>query len=95
MSPESLIAIFTGDMSAVLADVYVVFAGLISILIILFGGRIIRAALSLGSSGDEVYESSGDKEYDKMVDKEEEKYHQGILRGNAKYEVSERHKYDL
>lgn len=96
MGPEQLFNVFGLGITGILSDVYVVFMAVVNILIVLVGGRIIYAAIShepiipAGIGG-----SSEDQEYDGLLDQEEKKYHQGILRGNAKYEVSERHKYDL
>ena len=95
MGPESLISAFSLGIPDILSDVYVVFMGIVNILIVLVGGRIIYAAIAqepIVPAG--MFHSSGDREYEGMVDKEEEKYHQGILRSNAKFEISERHKYE-
>jgi len=96
MGPEQLFEVFNLGIPEILSDVYVVFMGIVNILIVLVGGRIIYAAISqepIVPPG--MFHSSEDREYNGLLDQEEQKYHQGILRSNAKYEVSERHKYDL
>jgi hypothetical protein len=96
MTPEGLITAFTGDLSSILADVYVIFMALINILIVLVAGRIIYSAIKHEPViPDGLFQSDDDAEYQGMLDQEDRKYHAGILRMNAKEEIKDRYKYDV
>jgi hypothetical protein len=99
MTVDALIAQATASFSGILTDVFNVAAACVNILIILTAGRILYAFITQQSVIPEGIFSheheDNEREFESMVEQEERKYHQGIMRNNAKLEVMNRHKYDL
>lgn len=97
MDLAALMAGTTGILEGVQGDVFAVCMACINILLVLAGGRIIYAVITHQSIIPESMQQYDDieKEYEGMLEQEERKYHQGIMRNNAKLEIKERHKYDL
>ena len=96
MTAEALIAQATASMSGILIDVFTAMSGVISIMIVLVAARMIYAVINQQPIIPEgMFSTYDEREYEEMLEQEEKKYHQGIMRNNAKLEIKERHKYDL
>jgi hypothetical protein len=99
MSPsEQLIAHATSAMTGILADVFTVMMGVVGILVVLVGVRMIYLAIT--GQGDTaiipempkgMFLSGEEKEYNGILGQEEEKYRISVLRDRARNEVKERH----
>lgn len=97
MTVDALFAVATASMGGILSDAFTAMMAIVNILLVLAGGRIVYAVITNQSVIPEslTMERYDESEYESMVDQEEKKYHQGIMRNNAKLEVQDRHKYDL
>lgn len=96
MTTDALFAQATAQFTGILTDVFTAMSAIISILIVLVAFRMVYAVINQQPIIPEgMFLSNDEREYETMLEQEEKKYHQGIMRNNAKLEIKERHKYDL
>jgi hypothetical protein len=77
----------------ILTDLRTIFTGIIAIMIVLLGGRLLYSAIASGFSGEDDYVMgiTERSEYDQVYDEEEKKDHVNRIRLKARAEIKYYH----